>query len=73
MIVCCAHKPVPCLVINREFSSSSRSQALFLESKLEVSIGALSSEIREPHGLGEERIGVREDGGYQNYMAHRIK
>lgn len=42
-------------------------------SEREVSIRLSCSEHGEPHGKGGESVeGVREEGGYQESMAHQI-
>lgn len=54
-----------------EEDTETHSQTLCAESKLEVFIESLPSELGETHRSGEgEIVGVRGDGGYQENMDH---
>ena len=57
---------------------NSQPDIMWRESKLEVSIGSLLSELRESLRRGARKknagknVGVREDGGHKENMAHGI-
>ena len=82
MILCCLHTSVTCpaFIIGPPFSSRwEQVQGTIVRclsektSKLEVSIGSLTFEIREHQGrVPGKSVGVRGDGEHQENMAYHI-